>query len=157
MKKSGLADSPFFTQAHQTQPTPPSPEPPTVERKVRAISDQQSRLKPRTQPDDQVMTKPFNRETEQPSNRETMVSRYHDTIIEAIRIAVKRPGKEAATHRFTMEEKKALSDIIYAYKNQGIKTSEIEITRIAVNHILRDHKEGGRNSLLDKVLRLLHE
>ena len=80
---------------------------------------------------------PRHRETKQPRNHETMVSRYHDTIIEAVRKAVKELGKEAATHRFTMEEKKALSDIIYAYKNRGIKTSENEIARIAVNYILQ--------------------
>ena len=37
-------------------------------------------------------------------------------------------GKEAATYRFTQDEKRALSGIVYAYKEQGIKTSENEIT-----------------------------
>src|ERR1700690_701551 len=43
----------------------------------------------------------------------SMVSRPHDTIIELIRSAVKTFGKEAATHRFTPDEKKAIADIVY--------------------------------------------
>src|SRR5258707_5405722 len=46
-------------------------------------------------------------DTTLPRHHGSMVSRYHATTIEAIRAAVKQFGKEAATHRFTMEEKKA--------------------------------------------------
>jgi hypothetical protein len=91
-----------------------------------------------------------------PSNHATTVSRYHDAIIETVRKAVKELGKEAATHRFTIEEKKAVADIIYAYKNQGTRTSENEITRIAVNFIVDDYRENGENSILDKVLKALN-
>ena len=55
-----------------------------------------------------------------------------------------------------LEEKKAIADIIYAYKNLGIKTSENEITRIAVNLILHDYLENGEQSVLDRVLRALN-
>src|SRR5689334_6374054 len=48
---------------------------------------------------------------------ETMTPRNHDTtvspdseIIEKARKAVKQVGKEAATHRFTLEEKNMLAD-----------------------------------------------
>ena len=91
-----------------------------------------------------------------PRDHDTTVSRYHDTIFELIRKAVKEFGKEAATHRFTGQEKKAVADIIYAYKNRGFKTSENEITRIAVNFIINDYKENGENSVLDTVLRALN-
>ena len=89
----------------------------------------------------------------QPRNHDTTVSRYHDTIIELVRKAVKELGKEAATHRFTMEEKKTIADIIYSYKNRGIRTSENEVTRIAVNFIINDYKENGENSILDKMIK----
>ena len=100
---------------------------------------------------------PSNLDTTNPSNRDTTVSRYHDTIIELIRKAVRELGKEAATHRFTMEEKRALADIIYTFKSKGVKTSENEITRIAVNLIINDYKANGEDSLLDKVLKALNE
>jgi hypothetical protein len=92
-----------------------------------------------------------------PRHRATTVSRYHDTVIELVRKAVKGFGKEAATHRFTAEEKKAIADLIYAYKGQGTRTSENEITRIAVNFILNDYKQNGKSSVLDRTLRALNE
>jgi hypothetical protein len=88
-----------------------------------------------------------------PRNHDTMVSRYHDTIIELVRKAVKELGKEAATHRFTEQEKKSLADIIYTYKNQGLRTSENEIARIAVNFIIEDYQQNGKESVLDKTLK----
>ena len=93
----------------------------------------------------------------QPRNHDTVVSRYHDTTIETVRKAVKELGKEAATHRFTIEEKSAIADLVYAYKRQGIRTSENEITRIAVNFVLQDNQESGKNGVLDKVLRALNK
>lgn len=101
-------------------------------------------------------TTPRNRGSTVSRNHETMVSRYHDTTVEAIRSAVKLFGKEAATYRFTAEEKKALSDLVYTYKTQGIRTSENEITRISVNFIMADYKENGENSILHKALKALN-
>ena len=74
-----------------------------------------------------------------------------------VRQAVKKLGKEAATHRFTQEEKSALADLIYAYKGQGLKTSENEITRVAINFIISDYKENGKNSVLDRALKALNK
>jgi hypothetical protein len=93
-----------------------------------------------------------------------MTPRYHDTvipqvpveIISLVRKAVKEFGKEAATHRFTEAEKREIADLIYTYKNTGIKTSENEITRIAVNYIVEDYKENGENSVLHKILQALN-
>jgi hypothetical protein len=104
-----------------------------------------------------VTKKPSNRETTQPRNHDTTVSRYHATIIELVRKAAKELGKEAATHRFTINEKKALADLIYSYKNKGVRTSENEVTRIAVNFIINDYKEYGENSVLDRTLKALNQ
>jgi len=97
------------------------------------------------------------RDTTTPRHHATTVSRYHDAIIELLRKAVKEFGKEAATHRFTVEEKRALADLIYSYARQGMKTSENEIARIAVNFILSDYQKNGENSILHKVLLALNE
>ena len=98
-----------------------------------------------------------NRDTTQPRNHDTTVSRYHATIIELVRKAVKELGKEAATHRFTIKEKKTLADIIFSYKNSSIRTSENEVTRIAVNFIINDYKDNGENSILDRTLKALNQ
>jgi hypothetical protein len=95
-------------------------------------------------------------ETEQPRDQATKVSRHHDTSIEEIRKAVKIFGKEAATHRFTQEEKQKIAELIFAYSSQGIRTSENEIARIAVNFLVQDYKNNKKHSILDKVLRLLN-
>ncbi len=96
------------------------------------------------------------RDTMPPRNHATVVSRYHDTTIEAIRSAVKDFGKEAATHRFTVEEKKTIRDIVYAYVGQGIRTNENEVTRIGVNFLIEDYRTNGDNSILQKVLKALN-
>jgi hypothetical protein len=99
-----------------------------------------------------------------PRNHDTTIPRNHDTMtpsnkvdsLELIRREVKQFGKEAATHRFTAREKAELKDIEYTYQRQGIKTSENEITRIAINFILDDYKVNGQISILAKLLTLLH-
>ena len=98
-----------------------------------------------------------NHEPMTPRAHDTVVSRAHDTNIETIRKAVKQIGKEGATHRFTSKEKQDIADLIYTYKRQGIRTSENEITRIAVNLVIQDRNENGENSILDQVLKVLNE
>ena len=146
MKKSGLADSPFFSMPAQEEASTPHLDKPKAKVKIgktknKAIEDKNQ----------------SNREPMTPRYRDTMVSRYHETVIGIVRKAVKELGKEAATHRFTMDEKRAIADLIYTYKNQGIRTSENEITRIAVNFIVQDYKENGENSILEKALKALNE
>lgn len=96
-------------------------------------------------------------DTTTPRYHDTTVSRYHDTIIEAIRKAVKQIGKEAATHRFTVAEKQEITNIVFTYKNQGVFTSENEISRVAINFIIADYKENGEKSVLAKALKALND
>ncbi len=109
--------------------------------------------------------KPTNRDTVIPRHHDTMTPRDHDTTIpmvhgvaiELVRKAVKEFGKEAATHRFTPNEKKEIADLIYTYKSRGVKTSENEIARIAINFIVEDYRENGENSVLHRILEALNE
>jgi hypothetical protein len=104
------------------------------------------------------------RSPKRPRNQGTVVSSNHETTAEsdngipfvAIRNAVKQLGKEAATYRFTLAEKKALRDIVYTYTNQGIKTSENELTRIAINFLVEDYRVNGEASVLWRILDMLH-
>ena len=157
MSKSGLGDSPFFAPAPPTVevPTPPLSNP-SIERME---PEKIKRLKTKK------VKQPINRDTTTPRNHDTVIPRYHDTTtprihgvaIELVRKAVKEFGKEAATHRFTEAEKREIADLIYTYKNQGIKTSENEITRISVNFVMEDYRENGENSVLHKILEALNE
>jgi hypothetical protein len=99
-----------------------------------------------------------------PRHHDAMLPRNHDTttppeeqdIFEVVRKSVKQIGKEAATHRFTLDEKNLLADIEYTYKRQGIRTSENEITRIAINYFTEDYRKHGEQSLLANILKRLN-
>ena len=80
-----------------------------------------------------------------------------DDALELVRRAVRTLGKEAATYRFTQDEKRALSGIVYAYKERGIKTSENEITRIALNYLIDEYRRNSTSSILARVLGLLNQ
>jgi hypothetical protein len=116
----------------------------------------------------QQPAKPQTNDTVIPRHHDTVVStmqpRHHDTpipqddgdILDVVRRAVKQIGKEAATHRFTLDEKNLLADIEHTYKRQGIRTSENEITRIAINYFIEDYLKNGESSLLANVLKRLN-
>ena len=162
MSKSGLADSPFFAKPTSLIPTPPSTpnvndEPPVQKPISKKTSAHISKPKSTVKLQQRDTTIPSNHATVIPRHHDTMVSSNHDTTIEIVRKAVKEMGKEAATHRFTVDEKRAVLDLIYSYKGLGLKTSENEVARIAINYILEDYKQNGRNSILDKVLKALNE
>ena len=138
MKKSGLADSPFFSKQPAEAPT--------------AIQQPESKSSDTMAPT--MMKEPD--DTNDDQENETTIPRYHDTTVETVRQVVKEVGKEAATHRFTKGEKEAIATIVYVVKRQGIRTSENEITRIAVNFIICDYEARGEQSLLAKVLQALN-
>jgi hypothetical protein len=105
-------------------------------------------------PDDTVI--PRYRDTTTPRNHETMIPADESEMFEVVRKAVKQIGKEAATYRFTLDEKNHLADIKYTYKRQGILTSENEVTRIAINYFIEDYRKNGEESLLAKILKRLN-
>jgi hypothetical protein len=77
---------------------------------------------------------------------------YHASVLAKISKAVREIGKEVSYTRLTQEEKRRLLDVIYTFKSTGVKTTENELMRIALNFLLEDydlHKEG---SILHKIL-----
>lgn len=80
-----------------------------------------------------------------------------EEILQEVRKLVKVIGKEAATHRFTRGEKQELNRLIYVYSTQGIRTSENEITRIAINYLLQDQQRHGSRSILEQILHRLNQ
>jgi hypothetical protein len=75
-----------------------------------------------------------------------------DDIVQRIRKVVKTQGKEVSFIRLTAQEKGQLADIVYTYKRQGRRTTENEVSRIAVNYLLEDYRVNGSVSMLARVL-----
>ena len=90
------------------------------------------------------------------SNHATMPPDMYDDVVEHIRQAVKHTGKEAGTYRITRAEKKALLEICYSFRLAGIRTSENEITRIALNYLIHDHNNNPKDSILERVIEAIH-
>jgi predicted DsbA family dithiol-disulfide isomerase len=78
------------------------------------------------------------------------------SMIETIRKTVKSLGAKVSFTRVTPEEKARLADIIYTYKRQGVKTSENEINRIAMNFLIEDFHNNGKESVLAQVIEALN-
>jgi hypothetical protein len=134
-----------------------NPVPSTEEKSTSSLRDRKRPAR------NEAAKKSSNRDTKQPRHHETKQLSNHDAkqpidqaeMVETIRSAVKQLGEKAATYRFTAGEKKALADIVYTYKSAGLKTSENEITRIAVNYLIEDYRRNGQMSLLATVLERL--
>ena len=77
--------------------------------------------------------------------------------IEAVRRIVKVVGREVSFCRISPEEKAKLAEIVYTYKRRGVRTSENEINRIALNAILLDYATNGEQSLLARTIAALHD
>lgn len=124
---------------------------------------QQKKLPAVPEPVQEERTQKVVKDTKQPSNRDTVVSRNQastivsdDDYVEAVRKAVKHLGKEAATYRFTADEKRALADIVYNLKTKGIRSSENELTRIAINYMVWEYRQSKQSSILSRVLERLN-
>ena len=147
MKKSGLADSPLFLTSSPVS-------------HVNSHFKQKENNKPESvenRPTHKIKTSNHSRkEVLHQTNQATMVPRYHDTMVETIRKAVKAIGKEAATYRFTQDEKKALAEIIYAFRLRGIRISENEIARIAINFLFNDNLVNKKESVIERVVEALN-
>jgi len=147
--QSELAGSAFF----QSQPA--QPQSPATEVRIESPEDRDTAA---------AVSKPDkaapNNGTETPRHRGPTTPEAAPTVaedlIETIRRAVKPPGKEDATYRFSAEEKTALADIVYSYGSAGTRTSQNEITRIAINNLLEDYRANGAESVLVRVLERLN-
>ena len=115
-------------------------------------SSEEKENKASTLPRKEVHTKAINKER----NTASMLASNQDSMIETIRKTVKSLGKEVAFTRVTPEEKGRLTDIVYTYKRQGVKTSENEINRIAINFLIEDYAKNGKESVLAKVIEALN-
>ncbi len=91
------------------------------------------------------------------SHHDSNLSSDQAAMFAQIRKAVRARGTEPSIHRLSPQEKRDLKDIVYSYDTQGVRTSEVELTRIALNFLIADHKEHKKESILAKVLSALNE
>jgi len=92
---------------------------------------------------------------EQESNHASTLASFDGETIDTIRKVVKVVGRDVSFVRLSAEEKRRLGGIVYTYKMQGIKTSENELYRIAINLLLEDYESNGEQSVLARVLAAL--
>jgi phage gp16-like protein len=85
-----------------------------------------------------------------------MLASNQEDMIETLRKTVKSLGDKVSYTRLTPEEKARIADIVYTYKRQGVKTSENEINRIAINFLVEDYHAHGEDSVLAKVIDALN-
>jgi hypothetical protein len=88
-------------------------------------------------------------------NQASMLASFDKETIESIRKVVKVVGRDVSFVRLSSEEKRRLAAIVFTYKMQGVKTSENEINRIAINLLLDDFDRNGDVSVLAQVLAAL--
>ena len=103
-----------------------------------------------------VADKPVRQQTKKaPSQIASVLASYQQELVEIIRRTVKKGGRIVSFVRLTQTEKDQLADIVYTYKRRGMKTTENEINRIAINFLLEDYKRNGEASMLVKVIEAL--
>ena len=76
----------------------------------------------------------------------------HASVLAKISKAIREIGKEVSYTRLTQEEKRRVLDIIYSFKSDGVKTTENELMRIALNFLLEDYDLQKKGSILHKIL-----
>ncbi len=134
----------------QPQPTPEPASQPAVE------PTQPRKSQARAPATKAALKQPRNHDTTVPRNDNQRSTDLSD-VVERVRRAVKQLGKEAATYRFTADEKRDLAEIVYQYRGKGIRTSENEITRVAINYLIENYKTQGEQSVLALVLQRLND
>ncbi len=120
---------------------------------------------PQPQPEPEPEKAAPKKERQQAPSPAVKKDRYHDSnlssdqdsIIAAIRKSVRARGTEQSIHRLSPQEKREIKDIVYTYDTQGVRTSEVELTRIALNFLIADHKEHGKDSVLARALSSLKD
>jgi hypothetical protein len=138
--KSGLADSPFFQASPQ----------PIQEPKVDVDSTQ-------TKPEKVA----GNGDVTTPRRRDTMASRRHDATtpkkfaVDEQKLAetLKEVGRERTSLRMTEDEKAGVAQIVYNLRAEGVKLSENDVFRVALNFVLEDYEFNTPNSLIESVLK----
>lgn len=148
----------FFTAPLVAEPAQDAP---VAEATVFAGSQQpEATTPPITAPAADDAVPPRNHATTPSANGATMAAANDaapdPALLEAVRKTTKQVGKEAATHRFTAAEKQMIAEIVYTCARQGTRTSENEITRVAVNWILLDYQKHRARSVLTQLLASLH-
>ncbi len=102
--------------------------------------------------DSPLFTRPKKKEQEQPRHRATTAASDQDTMVVTIQTNLMEIGKEAATYRLTLNEKKKIAEIVYSLKMKNIRITENEIMRIALNALIYDYEKDKSKSILKNYI-----
>jgi len=80
---------------------------------------------------------------------------WDTAMIESLRKAVKPLGDKVSYVRLTDAEKDGLREVVVALSRQGLKTTENEVSRIAIAYLLSDHAKNGPDSVVTRVIEAL--
>jgi len=80
---------------------------------------------------------------------------WDTAMIESLRKAVKPLGDKVSYVRLTDAEKDGLREVVVALSRQGLKTTENEVSRIAIAYLLSDHARNGPDSVVTRVIEAL--
>ena len=109
-------------------------------------------MKPSGLADSPLFTRPKKKEQEHPRHHATTVASYQDTMVTTIQTNLMEIGKEAATYRLTLNEKKKIAEIVYSLKMKNIRITENAIMRIALNALLYDYEKDKSKSILKNYI-----
>ena len=149
-------DSLISEQTEKAETAMPAPQPP--------LEDVQASAQTQCKPASAHASNQAGRRASRPANKSqsshastlSSTSPCHPSEwVEATRKVVKMTGKEVAFARLTAQEKERLSDTVYGLRRRGIRTSENEVLRIAINQLLEDFDAGGDASFLRRVIAAL--
>ncbi len=87
------------------------------------------------------------------SEQASMLASNHDSTITKVKEAIRQIGKEVSYTRLTLDEKRQIVDVLYVFRSNGIKISENELFRIAINILLEDYNQLKERSILHQILR----
>jgi len=87
-------------------------------------------------------------------NHTVMKSSNYDNMVSTIYKSITEIGKEASTYRLSLNEKNELTRIIFSLRMCGLRISENEIVRIAINKLILEQTKKNGEGLLKRVLDL---
>lgn len=90
---------------------------------------------------------------EQASKHDSTIASDYASMLAEVRKAIQEIGKEVSYVRLTAGEKQRIMDALYGFRRHGIRISENEFARIAINFLIEDHKANGEKSLLSQILK----
>lgn len=84
---------------------------------------------------------------------EPQISSNHDSMVLSVMGLIHEIGTEAITHRFSKREKQKILELMYKFRNKGVKISENLFVRISINYMLQNHEKFENQSIFSEIIK----